>query len=275
MSFELPNPKDLRLKRIQEDNASDERSVSNFSLIYRVGSKNPISDDEDDSPSNVKKSDCFSVNFEDDQGKSRHSKFAPSNESLHKTSYENLTERSKKNLDAFEDTVQAYRAGEVTLDELKKELEKIRIVLQSPVLEFDDFTSLKNFNLPLSRDLPGMGPVALADGRVCFNNLVNVALLSLDLDASTYVLKNIRKLKDDDIVSFVASGHGSFNKFIITSSAVDTSIHFIDCTTEEVLFRIHPHKEIDFATVLLSTVNEQYAFLVYDNWSIQVLDVSS
>jgi hypothetical protein len=274
MSFRVSHPADSRSDRLESQEGDGSKSVSNFNACYKVKQASDSSDEEDGKRSE----EYYSVNFENrnkatQNRKMSHSRFGQSKQGL----YEALTERSRTTLEKLEvNLLDKLDKGE-HLPEVTAMCKELRLITSQPQMEFDDFDCLKNYTMGVTRY--GMGSSLLSSNNhpvVIYNNLTNLAILTVDYATKNYTLKSLYTPKAEEMLVYLGSGSGNLEDCVITIGAKDQTLVFIDITSESILFRIPlemPGPDIQVSTV--STISHQQLVVVFEDWTVHVIEVAS
>lgn len=273
MSFRVSHPADNRTERLGSQEGDGSRSVSNFNACYKV---KPISDSSDEEEGNQVE-EYYSVNFENrakttKNRKMSHSRFGQSKQGL----YDSLTDRSKATLEQLEINLLEKLERREHLPEVKAMYKELRLITSEPLMEFDDFEYLKNYTMGITRY--GMGSSLISSVNhpvIIYNNLTNLAILSVDYATKNYTLKSLYTPRTDDMLIYLGSGSGSLQDCVIAAGAKDQTLTLIDITSESVLFRIPLEMPgPDTQITAIATVSHQQIVVVFDDWTIYVIEVA-
>ena len=274
MSTELLKPKEQRLKRLEEDQHSSERAISNFSFCYKIPNRCIDSDEDAEERGRSAAAQCYSVNFEDDDDLKSNSRSIKSRKCVSKNLYEQLTEKVQTHMGLVEGLIQQYHQQEVPIETVQKMLDSIRVVTRDPVFEFDDFTILKNFDQAITRDGIISGPISCRRlPSLLFNNIGSLVKLDLELETHNYTLKPIYQTTDSDMLSFVGVGTGKLADIILTAGVADNSIVFLCPQRETVLFCV-PLASRSASKFVVSAINiGNELWVLFEDWSLEKYDV--
>jgi hypothetical protein len=273
MSFELPKPKEQRLKRLEEEKSACELSISNFNFCYKMPSRGIDSDEEVEQKGGSQPAHCYSVNFEDDDDV-KSPKSAKSRRATHRNLYERLTEKVQGKMELVEGLILQYNQHEVTIDRVKKVLDGVRVVTRDPYFEFDDFHILKNFDQELARDGLFSYPISCNDSTsLIFNNISSLAKLDIDLESQTHTLKKLLKVKDTEMICSMTLGTGPLSSSILVSGVIDNSIVFLDTKSESVLFRVPLDPSSSSKTPVSAINSGKTLWVLFEDWSLEKYDV--
>lgn len=272
MSFRVSHPADARSERLESQEGQSSKSVSNFNACYKVKQVSNSSDEEEGN----KPEECYSVNFENrgkgvQNRKLSHSRFGQTKKGL----YEALTERSKATLEHLEVNLLDKLERGVNLPEVSSVYRELRLITSAPQMEFDDFDYLKNYTMGVTRY--GMGSSCLSStnsSAIIYNNLTNLAILTVDCVTNNFTLKSLYTPKTDDMLVYLGLGSGTLEDCVITVGAKDQTLVFIDIPSESVLFRIPldiENPELQISTVC--TLSHHKVVVIFEDWSIQVIEV--
>ena len=288
---EVPNPKQARLKRIQDSHGA-RGSIGNFSQTYSVRGR-ALSDDESSKPMTFEESESEtkSYSFQFEKGdKDQDPVKGGDDGGIDRTLYAKLTESVQEQLDSVDEQLERVKNGTSTVGDLGAFIDKIVIRQRSPVLEFDDIDGLKNYNLELVRFSPGSRPVSTEAGNtLVFNNQTNLVSIELSFtDAekdeegaiiaagtTSHVIRSLLRARRDDIFTFVSAAQAPYTNCVLTATATDNTIQFIDVVKGEILFKVPVHNGQTVRTVIAASASASWLAVGFDDLGIQVYEVNS
>jgi hypothetical protein len=272
MSFEVSGPLEARGSKKDLEEETSDRSISNFNFCYRMPKKNDDSDEENV----LKKEECFSVNFEDREKSSSdhrksYSKYGKTRQDL----YDQLTERSKAELEH----IQVYLLDKIDkgepLPEVTEVCKNLRIMTGAPQMEFDDFEKLRNYNLGISRLGGGMNSLTMPNlPVVVYNNLTSLTMLNVDIATNNMTLKPLFTPKAGEMITCLGVGSSQYQNCVIASCMLQSSLVFIDIQTESVLFYLQLEDASTHGDVTAITTFNKQVVVFFEDWTVRAIDVT-
>jgi uncharacterized membrane protein len=225
------NPKKAKIELQMESSNQSRGSISKFTSCCQK------SDDESENEGRTDLS--YQINFVDED---QHRETDSYNRRIHHSSLEpteKLSEFTCCELARVTELIVGFKTKAFTREQVVKEIEALRVFNRFPVLSFDDFNQLKNYNQEVNKlgNLQRLQPSSNSL-RIILNNCTSIVQVKLDPKLENYVIKDLVKNKEEDVYSFVSYGTGVLASWIFTAGLVDNSVQILEADSGNLIFKV-------------------------------------
>jgi hypothetical protein len=230
------NPKKVKIEKQIESSNQSRGSISRFTSGYQKS---------DEDTENGERNDLsFQINFVDEDQHKESSSYD------RKVNYSNLEPTEKfseftcSELNRIEDLIIAYRTRTITKEQVTKQIEALRVFNRFPVIKFEDFNQLKNYNQEVNK-VGNLQRLQTSSNslRLMLNNLTSLVQVKLDSKLENYVIKDLVKTKDEDVFSFVSFGTGLLSDWVFTAGLIDNSVQILEADSGSLIFEVSLESE--------------------------------